>query len=264
MNRFCRNNYIDKIAVKSIFLAAITLIMLTGCGKKSYDEELALQHGGRNGQASDAHVDFEELKKENSDIFAWIYVPDTNIDYPVCQNMDGDDFFYKTHDAFGREDPKGAIYTECANLTDMCDFNEVFHGSSPSDGTMFADLQKFLDKSYFDDHEYIYVYLDGNALVYYVYAAFTRNDTRLLETYDFTYASGCQAFLDEIDHGKSMNKMLRTGWEGAVKPENFIITLSTQNTDDPSKQTVVVGCLVGDVRGTIDRVVDYSQPGEDW
>jgi sortase B len=264
MNRFRRNNYIDKIAVKSFFLAAITLIMLTGCGKKSSDEELALQHGGRNGQASDAHVDFEELKKENSDIFAWIYVPDTNIDYPVCQNMDGDDFFYMTHDAFGNEDPKGAIYTECANLTDMCDFNEVFHGSSPSDGTMFADLQKFLDKSYFDDHEYIYVYLDGNALVYYVYAAFTRNDTRLLETYDFTYASGCQAFLDEIDHGKSMNKMLRTGWEGAVKPENFIITLSTQNTDDPSKQTVVVGCLVGDVRGTIDRVVDYSQPGEDW
>jgi sortase B len=146
----------------------------------------------------------------------------------------------------------------------MCDFNEVLHGSSPSDGTMFADLQKFLDKKFFDDHEYIYIYMEDNALVYYVYAAFARNDNRLLETYDFTYASGCQAFLDEIDSNKSMNKMLRHGWDGVVDPENFIITLTTKSADDPSKQTVVIGCLVGDAAGTIDRVVDYTDPDTDW
>ncbi len=263
MHDRCRYNYIDRV-VKRIFAAILVFSMLSGCAKAPAEPDNASDSGGRNESAADSHVDFQMLTEENKDIFAWIYVPDTGIDYPVCQNMDGDDSFYKTHNWLGEEDPKGAIYTESANLKDMCDFNEVLHGSSPKDGTQFADLQKFLDRAFFEDHEYIYVYTDGNALIYYVFAAFSRSDTRLLEVYDFTKASGCQAFLDEIYENKSMNRMIRTGWEGAVEPDNFIITLTTQNADDPSRQTVVVGCLVGDVRGVIDRVVDYSEDEDDW
>ena len=49
-----------------------------------------------------------------------------------------------------------------------------------------------------------------------------------------------------------------------VVPENFIVTLTAPNRDDPSKQTIVIGCLVGDVRGQIDRVVDYSDPEDEY
>ena len=61
-----------------------------------------------------------------------------------------------------------------------------------------------------------------------------------------------------------MNKNVRDGWEGAVGPENFLITLSTESYEDPGKQIVLVGCLVGDLRGTIDRYVDYSDPESEW
>ena len=47
---------------------------------------------------------------------------------------------------------------------------------------------------------------------------------------------------------------------GELAPENFLITLTTPSIDEPGKQTVVIGCLVGDVRGDIDRYVDYSEP----
>ena len=264
MHSFCRNNYIERSAVKKLLSVVLAAALLTGCGSSVGTQDESGAYGERDENAQDSHVDFARLKKENEDIFAWIYVPDSSIDYPVCQNLEGDDSFYITHNYQRQADPKGAIYTESANLTNMCDFNEVLHGSSPEDGSMFADLQKFMDKKYFDEHEYIYIYTKDNALVYYIYAAFLRNDTRLLEIYDFTYASGCQAFIDEIDGGKSMNKMLRTGWEGAVKPENFIITLTTRSKDDPSRQIVVIGCLVGDAAGTIDRVVDYSEPDREW
>ena len=120
------------------------------------------------------------------------------------------------------------------------------------------------NRKYFEEHKLIYVFTEDNALAYYIFAAFPRSNTRLLELYDFTYASGCQNFLDEIYDEKSMNKLVRDGWEHAVTPENFIITLSTQNRDDPSRQTVVVGCLVGDASGTIDREMDYSDPESDW
>ncbi len=262
MLKKCRYKYIERYA-RLIFAVTALGFLLTGCAKGLTEQDTAHLTGARDETASDSHVDFEALTRENSDIFAWIYVPGTGIDYPVCQDRDGDDSFYRTHNYLRQEDAKGAIYTEAANMKDMCDFNEVLHGSSPGDNTLFADLQKFLDRKFFEDHEYIYVYMDGNALIYYVFAAYTRPDTRLLEMYDFTVASGCTAFLDEIYETKSMNKLVRSGWEGAVEADNFIITLTTENTDDPSRQTVVVGCLVGDVRGVIDRVVDYSDPDQE-
>ena len=242
----------SRYRIVRILVICFCFALIAGCdkisSKKTTEEE-----------GSD-YVDVSELSRQNSDIFAWIRIPEAGIDYPVLQRGDGDDSFYQTHDYLGKEDPKGAIYIEAANLNDMCDFNEVLHGSSPSDGTMFAPLSKFLDQEFFDEHKYIYVYMKGNALIYYTFAAYLREDTRLLEQYDFSYASGCQQFLDEI-YSRSMSKIVREGWENQVQPDNFIITLSTV---DPSsgKQLVVVGCLVGDVAGKIDRYVDYDDPDD--
>ncbi len=240
----------------------LVMCLMWGCGSDA-GKESGNADGNVDQAASDtdALVDLQKVREENSDIFAWLRVPDTNIDYPVLHNSDGDDSFYQNHDYQKNESAKGAIYTEAANLTDMCDFNEVLHGSCPDDGTMFAGLDKFLDRAYFDEHKYIYVYLDGNALVYYVFAAYTRENTRLLAQYDFSFAKGCQDFLDEIYSGKSMNKIVRAGWEDQVQPENFLITLSTVDKKT-GKQLIVVGCLVGDVAGKIDRIMDYGDPDE--
>ena len=247
----CRYRIVSMKALKRAFMVLTIMSLLCGCGKETSKET---QSEGAS------FVDVSEYASKNSDIFAWVRIPETEIDYPVLQSSEGDDSFYKTHDYLKREDPKGSIYIEAANLNDMCDFNEVLHGSSPSDGSMFASLSKFLDESYMDEHNYIYVYMQGNALIYYIFAAYTRENTRLLEQYDFTYASGCQAYLDEV-YSKSMGKVIRDGWENMVEPDNFIITLSTVDNTS-GKQTVVVGCLVGDIAGKIDRYVEYEDPDD--
>ncbi len=247
---------IDMKTVRRLLAGIMIAATLCGCSAGSPSGD-ALDNQGEES----SFVDVSKLREFNGDIFAWIRVPDTNIDYPVLQSADGDDSFYATHDYAGKEDPKGAIYIEAANIKDMCDFNEVLHGSSPSDGTMFAILDNFLDRTYFESHRYIYVDMEGNALMYYTVAACTRDNTRLLEDYDFSYAVGCEEFLDEIYSDKSMNKVIRSGWEDQVRPDNFIITLSTVD-QATGKQVVVVGCLVGDVAGKIDRFVDYSDPEE--
>ncbi len=257
-----RNMYIDKTAIKRILAATLVSALLCGCSATSDNKEVSSETGGRNESASDSHVDFQKLREENSDIFAWLYVPDTGIDYPICQSSEGDDSYYMSHDSYGEESPDGAVYIESANMSNMCDFNEVVHGANTGDGRLFSDVEKFLDRAYFEDHEYIYVYTEGNALIYYVFAAYTRENTRLLAQYDFSYASGCNEFLDEIYSNRSMNKIIRSGWENALDAENFIITLTTNSSLDPSEQVVVVGCLVGDVQGVIDRYVDYSEPDE--
>lgn len=204
--------------------------------------------------AKDAQVDFAALKAENPDIFAWIYIPGTQIDYPVLQSEEADDF-YEDHNAYGEDDTAGAVYIELANLTSMCDFNTVLHGKTQPDGTgLFADLYRFADPDFFGEHEQIYLYLDGNVLTYEVFAAYERENTSLIRTYDFTYISGCQQFLDDLYGTREMNKNLREGWED-LTPYHFLITLTTQKEENPDKQYVVVAALIDDAAGTIDRVV---------
>jgi sortase B len=264
MNVSCRNKYIDGVSALKIIASILCIALLTGCAGKAGSGKAGDVADAEQETAADSHVDITKQKQINNDIFGWVYIPDTRIDCPVLQSGDGDDSFYISHNYLKEPDPKGAIFTESANLTNMCDFNEILHGNSLSDGTMFTDLNKFLDRAFFEEHPYIYFYMEGNALIYYTFAAYTRDNYRILEQYDMTNAYGCQEFLDEIYGSRSMNKNIRTGWENAVTPLNFIITLSTVDPSDPSRQIVVVGCLVGDVKGEINRDIDYSDPDSEW
>lgn len=204
--------------------------------------------------AEDTQIDFAVLKAENPDIFAWIYIPGTGIDYPVLQSEEADDF-YEYHNAYGEADDSGAIYIELANLTSMCDFNTVLHGKTVADESgPFADLYRFSDPNFFEEHEQIYIYLDGNVLTYEVFAAYEREDTSLIRTYDFTYLSGCEQFLDDLYATRDMRMNLREGWED-VSPYHFLITLTTQKEEEDGKQFVVIAALMQDAAGTIDRVV---------
>jgi sortase B len=246
MEKTRRYIVIDRKAVKGLIAIIITLSLLAGCGAKEAKETTTEDSG--------SVVDFKELRDGNSDIFAWIYIPDTDINDPIVQNSEGDDSFYKTHNVAKEPDGNGAVYIEAANMSNMCDFNEVVHGTS------VATLNQFLDRTFFDNHQFIYVYMDGNSLIYYIVAAYMREDTRLLEQYDFSYALGCLQFIDEIYSGKAMNKNIREGWETGLSPEHFLITLDGNVS---GKQVVVIGCLVGDAAGRIDRVVDWSSPDDE-
>lgn len=204
--------------------------------------------------AEDAQIDFAVLKEENPDVFAWIYIPDTEIDYPVLQS-DMSDTFYEDHNAYGEEDDTGAVYIELANLTSMCDFNTVLHGKTGTDETgLFADLYRFADPDFFESHEYAYIYLDGNVLTYEIFAAYERENTSLIRTYDFTYLSGCQQFLNDLYGNRDMRMNLREGWEN-VSSYNYVITLTTQKEENADSQFIVVAALIQDAAGTIHRVV---------
>lgn len=204
----------------------------------------------------DTSINFDTLKEKNPDIFAWIHIPGTNIDCPVAQSEQADDY-YETHNAAGEEDSSGAIYIELANLTSMCDFNTVLHGKTGTDGTgLFSDLYRFADPDFFEEHENIYLYLDGNVLTYEVFAAYERENTSLIRSYDFTYLSGCQQFLDDLYSTRDMSMNLREGWDAdSVTPYHFLITLTTQKEEDSDKQFVVIALLTQDAAGTINRVV---------
>ncbi len=205
--------------------------------------------------AQDAQVDFRALKEENPEIFAWIYIPDTSIDAPVAQSSESDEY-YASHNITKENDENGALYIEAANLTSMCDFNTVIHGNTAEDGEsgLFAELYQFSDPDYFDSHEQMYLYLEDNVLTYEIFAAYERENNSLIRTYDFTYLSGCDQFLKDMYSIRSMNMMIRSGWED-VTPYHFLVTLTTSRGKDSDSQFVVLAALIEDPAGTIDRAV---------
>ena len=205
--------------------------------------------------AQDAQVDFRALKEENPEIFAWIYIPDTSIDAPVAQSGESDEY-YASHNITKENDENGALYIEAATLTSMCDFNTVIHGNTAEDGEsgLFAELYQFSDPDYFDSHEQMYLYLEDNVLTYEIFAAYERENNSLIRTYDFTYLSGCDQFLKDMYGIRSMNMMIRSGWED-VTPYHFLVTLTTSRGKDSDSQFVVLAALIEDPAGTIDRAV---------
>lgn len=158
---------------RKILLLLFLACAISGCGINSKkDTAIATE------SAADSQIDFAALKAENSDIFAWLSIPDTRIDCPVLQDSETDDF-YSSHNAFGKKDVHGTAYIELANVNDMCDFNTVIHGNASKNPDSrdaasypFTDLYLFSDPTFFDEHETISLYLDGNVLTYEVFAAF--------------------------------------------------------------------------------------------
>ena len=240
-----------------LFLLLIFAVAVTGCASVQDDGETSpVQEGSDSVQesAADTTIDFAALQRQNPDIFGWISIPGTEIDHPILQSEAADDF-YETHNASGEADDAGAVYIELANLKSMCDFNTVLHGRTGADETgLFADLYRFADPDFFTDHKELYIYLDGNVLTYEIFAAYERENTSLIRSYDFTYLAGREQFLDDMYHTRDMGRNLREGWED-VSPYHFLVTLTTQKEENDDRQFVVIAALINDAAGTIDRVV---------
>ena len=124
--------------------------------KKAEQEYLAMQ--GKNAEKRqkvpeeekkiDIPVDFDSLQKENPDIYAWITIPDTVIDYPIVQSSE-DNAYYLNHSAEKTDSASGAIYSENYNKKNFDDPITLLYGHNMKDGSMFAGLHKYEEDTYF-------------------------------------------------------------------------------------------------------------------
>ena len=103
-------------------------------------------------------VDWDALRAANPDTVAWLYVPNTNINYPVVRGADNE--YYLTHDfdgAAGWLANYGAVFMDYRNNPDWSDQSYFFYGHHMNDGSMFADLAGFSDQARFDQCRTIYL-----------------------------------------------------------------------------------------------------------
>ncbi len=100
-------------------------------------------------------VDWEALQSANSEIVAWLYCENTQINYPVVQHKDNE--YYATRNAQKKEDSAGALFFDYRNNVGWDGENMIIYGHRMRDNSMFGVLPEYSDVSYFDQHPDMYL-----------------------------------------------------------------------------------------------------------
>ena len=184
-------------------------------------------------------VDFESLWEMNSDIYAWLHIPGTEVSYPILQR-EGDDAFYLRRNSEGKSDTAGSLFTEGTyTKKDFSDPVAVVYGHCMRSGTMFGSLQStYCVQGGIEGHREIVVYLPENELHYEVFAAVPYGTRHILYYHDFTDTKVFEAFLEQTLSVRSINASV--DGEAEVEAGDQLLILSTCLRGDSHQRYLVL------------------------
>ncbi len=195
-------------------------------------------------------IDFDSYRSECPDIYAWIEVPGTDIDYPVAYCDDAENPFWFTHDMYGNPDEAGMIITDSLNGKDMSDPMTLIYGQNPDDDTMFAQLHALRDAEFFEDHDHVNIYMDDAQLVYRIYACYIDSADHIFADRDFRDPVAFGEYFESIGSVRDLSMNIRQ--EAKPSFNDHVIALIT-HCDDESKRLFVLAVLDEVRYGNYDR-----------
>lgn len=195
---------------------------------------------------ADNPIDFASLTAQNDEIYAWIKVEDTDVDYPIVQSKTDDEFYLKHSAVDKRWLESGAIYTEGANSLDFSDPITVIYGHNGYKETMFTTLHNFEKQEFFDSHPYFYIYQPQRKLTYQVISAFKYDDRHIMNSFNFYAGDDLVDFQQMMLDPSSPVRNVRQNLDTAVDENSKIVILSTCITGQKSNRYLICGVLVKD------------------
>lgn len=190
--------------------------------------------------------EYAELYAQNSDLVGWICIEDTKINYPVMQSL-SDPNYYLQH-GFDKS------YTNygCPYVAEICDVKEpsdnlLIYGHHMKDGSMFAALEKFKKKDFWESHRTFSFNTLYEKQTYEVIAVFKTvvysNSTGAFKYYLFSDAEAPEQFDEYV--AKCKEKAL---YDTGVSAEygDKLITLSTCEYSNNNGRLVLVAKRVVD------------------
>jgi len=189
--------------------------------------------------ATDEGKSFKELQALNPEVFAWLDVYGTNIDYPIAQGPDN--MKYVDTNAEGNYSLSGSIFLDCNNSKHFDDFNSIVYGHNMAKNKMFGDIGTFKDKEIFDSHRYGNLYFDGkdNGIEFFAFIHTSAYDDSL-----FT------AGIKENDRQRYLNNVFAEAIhvrDIGVTTEDRIILLSTCSSDTTNGRNILVGRITDEI-----------------
>lgn len=196
----------------------------------------------------------KELYEQNNDMVGWLTIPDMNVDYPLMQTMDDEQYyldrdFQKNYSANGSlildTDSSIGTGTKVNNYADgtLPSTNLIIHGHNMKSGAMFGNLDLYRDKKYYDSHKIIQLSTLTEKREYEIVAVFLsqvymKSQTDVFKYYKFFEADNEDEFNDFYDNIKAL-QMYDTGVTAEYGDE--FITLSVCAYHVENGRLVVVG-----------------------
>ncbi len=109
--------------------------------------------------------------ERNSDVVAWLQLPDSNVNYPVLQAHDNN--FYLDKDLDKSYSYWGSIFAHFRNnLSDPTHLprNTVLFGHNKNDGKLFGELLEFSDLEYAKAHRYLTLTIDNTTTYWLIFS----------------------------------------------------------------------------------------------
>lgn len=179
---------------------------------------------------------FTDFQAVNTDVFGWINVYGTNIDYPLVQSDDNEKYLNTAAD--GTFSLSGSIFLDYRNSKNFDDFNSIIYGHHMANKVMFGPIEDFVDKDYFDEHQYGSIYFNGqtHGLEFFAFLEVDAYDSEIFSC-AIQGESNQQNYLDLImsraTHLRDLN----------VDTSDQIILLSTCTSDSTNGRHILVAKL---------------------
>ena len=181
---------------------------------------------------------YDELYAENPDLFGWITIEGTKIDYPVMHTPDNPEYylhrsFQKKYSSSGVPFLDAKCYIGCGNY--------LLFGHHMKNGTMFAGLMDYRKEDFWKEHKTVIFDTLEERGVYEIMAAFyskiyLTTDTDVFRWYNYTDLTD-EAVFNEYIAGVEAAKLYDTGITAEFGDE--LLTLSTCGKDSTQRFVVV-------------------------
>ena len=134
------NQWIDRA------LLSILIFLIAFIGSGLIDSLVFLEAG----MGSVRYHSFSQLMRINQDTVAWLTMDGTHIDHPVVRSTDNFDYLDRSFE--GKYYAGGTLFMDKGDR-DPGDPYCIIHGHHMAGGAMFGDLNKYLNKDFFDKNQ---------------------------------------------------------------------------------------------------------------
>lgn len=179
-------------------------------------------------------VDFEALRAINEDVVAWLYIPNTHINYPVVQGTDNS--YYLNRLFTKKWNSAGSIFVDYRNTPGFVDRHTIIYGHQMNNKTMFNDLKLYEDQSFYDEQPVGYLITPEATYQIEFFSGYVSSvDTN---AWDLNFTD--DSFVTWLEDIKSRSAFTS---EVAPQAEDRVVTLSTCSSAFANARFVLHGVL---------------------
>lgn len=180
-------------------------------------------------------VDWDTLRQTNPDIIAWLYCPDSMINYPVVQTADNETYLDRSFE--GGYSAAGTLFADAASVPGIRQSHLIIYGHNMKDNSMFGTLKNYGDPAYYEKHPILYLLAPEQSY---------RIDLMACQTLDAVKANYPTYFSTDEDYSSFIGRMTAAAYwvnPEAANIEYQLVTLSTCTSSD-AQRLVLQGILV--------------------